>query len=61
VKKKFTGKKPWSSGLGRWLMSKRSWVQTPAPYTGCYPFANYYIKEKFKIRVAKWGTPKKNI
>jgi hypothetical protein len=27
------GEKPWSSGLGRWLMTKRSWVQTPAPYT----------------------------
>jgi hypothetical protein len=22
-------------------------------------FANYYIKEKLKIKVAKWGTPKK--
>jgi hypothetical protein len=44
--KKFTGKKPWSSGLGRWLMSKRSWIQTPAPYTGCNPFASYYNKEK---------------
>jgi hypothetical protein len=21
--------------------------------------ANYYIKEKLKIKVAKWGTPKK--
>jgi hypothetical protein len=23
--------------------------------------ASYYIKEKLKIKVAKWGTPKKNI
>jgi hypothetical protein len=22
-------------------------------------FASYYIKEKLKIKVAKWGTPKK--
>jgi hypothetical protein len=22
---------------------------------------SYYIKEKLKIKVAKWGTPKKNI
>ncbi len=26
---------------------------------GCKRFANYYIKEKLKIKVAKWGTPKK--
>jgi hypothetical protein len=24
-------------------------------------FASYNIKEKLKIKVAKWGTPKKNI
>jgi hypothetical protein len=23
--------------------------------------ASYYIKDKFKIKVAKWGTPKKNL
>jgi hypothetical protein len=23
--------------------------------------ASYYIKEKLKIKVAKWGTPKKNL
>jgi hypothetical protein len=28
---------------------------------GCKQFASYYIKEKLKIKVAKWGTPKKNI
>ncbi len=28
---------------------------------GCKRFACYYIKEKLKIKVAKWGTPKKNI
>jgi hypothetical protein len=26
---------------------------------GCERFASYYIKEKLKIKVAKWGTPKK--
>ena len=26
---------------------------------GCKQFASYYIKEKFKIKVAKWVTPKK--
>ncbi len=42
-------------------MTKRLWVQTPAHYTWdkCKPFASYYIKEKLKIKVAKWGTPKK--
>ncbi len=25
---------------------------------GCNQFASYYIKEKLKIKVAKWGTPK---
>jgi hypothetical protein len=28
---------------------------------GCKRFASYYIKEKLKIKVAKWGTPKKII
>ncbi len=27
-------REPWSSGYGRWLMIKRSWVGTPAQYTG---------------------------
>jgi hypothetical protein len=26
---------------------------------GCKQFASYYIEEKLKIKVAKWGTPKK--
>ncbi len=26
---------------------------------GCKRFASYYIKEKLKIKVAKWGTLKK--
>jgi hypothetical protein len=26
---------------------------------GCKRFASYYIKEKLKLKVAKWGTPKK--
>ncbi len=26
---------------------------------GCKRFASYYIKEKLKINVAKWGAPKK--
>ncbi len=25
---------------------------------GCKQLASYYIKEKLKIKVAKWGTPK---
>ena len=25
---------------------------------GCKRFASYYIEEKLKIKVAKWGTPK---
>ena len=29
-----------------------------AAYTG-WMKANYYIKEKLKVKVAKWGTPKK--
>ncbi len=40
-------------------MIKRSWVQTPAPYWMDVSVASYYIKEKLKIKVAKWGTPKK--
>jgi hypothetical protein len=28
---------------------------------GCKRFASYNIKEKLKIKVAKWGTPKKKI
>ncbi len=28
---------------------------------GCKRIASYYIKEKLKIKVAKWGTPKKKI
>ena len=28
------GQEPWSSGYGRRLMFKRSWVQIPAQYTG---------------------------
>jgi hypothetical protein len=28
---------------------------------GCKQFASYYFKEKLKIKVAKWGAPKKNI
>jgi hypothetical protein len=27
---------------------------------GCKQFDSYYIVEKLKIKVAKWGTPKKN-
>jgi hypothetical protein len=59
-KKKDKGEKPWCSGYGRWFMTKRLCVQTPAHYTWdkCKPFASYYIKEKLKIKVAKWGTPK---
>ncbi len=26
---------------------------------GCKRFASYYNKEKFKLKVAKWRTPKK--
>jgi hypothetical protein len=26
---------------------------------GCKQIASYYIKKKLKIKVAKWGTPKK--
>ena len=26
---------------------------------GCKQFTSYYIEEKLKIKVAKWGTPKK--
>jgi hypothetical protein len=29
-----SGEEPWSSGKGRWLVIKRSWVQTQAPFTG---------------------------
>jgi hypothetical protein len=28
---------------------------------GCKRFASYYNEEKLKIKVAEWGTPKKNI
>jgi hypothetical protein len=60
-KKKDKGEKPWCSGYGRWFMTKRRWVQTPARYTWyrCKPFASYYIIEKLKIKKAKWGTSKK--
>jgi hypothetical protein len=27
-------REPWASGKGRGLMIKRSWVRTPAQYTG---------------------------
>jgi hypothetical protein len=26
---------------------------------GCKRWASYYIKEKLKIKIAKWGTPTK--
>jgi hypothetical protein len=28
-------------------------------FDGCKRFTCYYVKEKFKIKVVKWGTPKK--
>jgi hypothetical protein len=42
-----------SSPRGRGFESRRI-------LDGCKQFARYYIKEKkLKIKVAKWGTPKK--
>jgi hypothetical protein len=40
-----------SSPRGRGFESRRI-------LDGCKLFASYYIKEKLKIKVAKWGTPK---
>jgi hypothetical protein len=40
-------------------MIKRSWVQTPAPYTGWMQGMLAITFKKLKIKVAKWGTPKK--
>ena len=41
------GREPWSSGYGRRLMYRRSWVRIPAPYTGWTFFTiiccKYYI------------------
>jgi hypothetical protein len=41
-------------------MTKRLWVQTPAPYTvwmqAIFSLLHY---KKLKIQVAKWGKPKK--
>jgi len=34
-------------------------VKSRRKLDGCKRFASYYIKEKLKIKVAKWGTPKK--
>ena len=54
------GWEAWSSGKGRRLTSKRLWVRIPRRILdGCKRFASYYIKEKLKIKVAKWGTSKK--
>jgi hypothetical protein len=39
-------------------MTEGYWVQTPA-LDGCKQFASYYVIEKLKIKVVKWGTPKK--
>jgi hypothetical protein len=52
------------SGYGRWHMTKRSWVilvgiSPTTVYWTDVSHATYYIKEKLKIQVAKWGTPKK--
>jgi hypothetical protein len=41
-------------------MTKRSWVQTPAPYTdGCKQFASYYIKRKIENKGSQMGHTKK--
>jgi hypothetical protein len=41
-------------------MTKRLWVHTRhCILDGYKQISRYYIKEKLKIKVAKWGTPKK--
>jgi hypothetical protein len=42
-------------------MTKWSWVQTPVPYNGWMQaiLLPITLKEKLKIKVEKWGTPKK--
>ena len=38
------GREPWSSGYGRQLMFKRSWVQITALYTGwTWYFSNWFV------------------
>jgi hypothetical protein len=34
-------------------------IESRCMLDGCKQFAIYYIEEKLKIKVAKWGTPKK--
>jgi hypothetical protein len=49
------------SGLGVRAEGSRPrgrWFKSRLILDGCKRFASYYIKEKLKIKVAKWGTPK---
>ena len=50
------GREPWSSGYGRLLVFKRSWVQIPAPYTG-RTFSHLFVVKLyclFKKTKNKW-------
>ena len=42
---------------GSWLRSHGFKPRHPI-LDGCKQFASYYIKDKLKIKVAKWGPPK---
>ena len=47
-----------SSGYGRWLMIKRTWVWIPAPYTGwTWHFSHWFV---VRIVLFAWKRPKIN-
>ena len=44
------GREPWSSGYGRRLMFRRSWVQIPALFTG-WTFFTYFCCKKIATKI----------
>ena len=62
VKTIFNWREPWSSGYGRRLMSWRSWVWIPAPYTGwtfstltCYKIVLLFVRKRPKRKKEEAG------
>jgi hypothetical protein len=54
-------REPWSSGKGRRLMIKRSWVQTGTVYWMDVSNASYYIHENNENKGSRMGHTKKKI
>ena len=54
------GRTPWSSGYGRRLMSRRSWVRIPAPYTG-WTFFSYILYKNCNVCLKKMKINEKEV